>query len=451
MKKIISSENIHAGMHIFLVFILSLVSLNLHAQADVNKLIPLDEMGTSTFEGYTGGLYPNGSNEMPAAFYNDAVEMARLVMPLNDNGKPDSDGKIGVVAIGPSTVSRIGQGLLELIYKTPGIRKEIVFVNGGVGGQDLNRIASPTGKFWKIVYNEVSVAGLTNEQVQVVWFQEDDLLNTTEEFPERADLLVQSFTLAIKDMKKRFPNLKLVYLTGRHTTEYMKPDGTIRHKEPRSYYNGWANKWIIEKQINGDASLNYKGENAEVPLLLWGPYFWTQGPKPRKDGYTFTPDMVLNDGVHPNDAGIRKIAGDLIDFWKNDKVSQLWFLENPDATSLPETENKNISFDILHTEIESLIKDNMQGNLKVVILRDTNVVYNQSYDLNKEVISIPDLQAGTYKYLLKDDGNFVKAGAFKINDDKSVEKIVIESVTEPYEIQENSATNSEETKQKNIV
>lgn len=56
-----------------------------------------------------------------------------------------------------------------------------------------------------------------------------------------------------------------------------------------------------------------------------GTLFWTQGDKPRADGYTWNKQLVSNDGVHPTDAGIQRVSKDLVDFWSIDPVSQLWF------------------------------------------------------------------------------------------------------------------------------
>ena len=73
--------------------------------ADVSQLPPLTELGTGTFKGHQGGLYPNGSNTMPPEFYNDAVPIAASINPLDKHGNADVNDEIGLVALGASTVT----------------------------------------------------------------------------------------------------------------------------------------------------------------------------------------------------------------------------------------------------------------------------------------------------------------------------------------------------------
>ncbi|MBC8046766.1 MAG: SGNH/GDSL hydrolase family protein [Fimbriimonadaceae bacterium] len=405
-------------------------SNSVKAQADVSKLPPLDELGKGTYEGFVGGLYPNGSNEMPAAFYNDAVVMANSVEPLDASGKISEAGKIGLVTIGASTVAMFSEGIEKAIYNTPGLRDKIVFVNGGIGGQDLNKIYDQNAKYWQVVSSRVIEAGLTDEQVQVVWFQEDDLKNQTSAFPDRAEMLADEFTYAIQKMKERYPNLKFVYLTGRHTTDYMPADAKAKHQEPRAYLNGWASKVIIERQINGDAELNYKGTDVKAPMIIWGPYFWTQGNKPRKDGYYFSPDLAAADGVHPTDAGKQKVARDILDFWAKDPVSQLWFLENPDLISAIENiKNEDVQNDIqylkfyiLNQKMEETDLKNITGNIRVLILEDTVVIADKTF-VPADSIAINELKPAMYKYLIKDDGAYTRSGKFMVEDDYTITKL----------------------------
>ena len=100
----------------------------------------------------------------------------------------------------------------------------------------------------------------------------------------------------------------------------MPADAKVKHMEPRAYLNGWGTKFVIERQINGDPELS-KRSGCESVFIAVGPYFWTQGEKPRADGYTFTKDLVNADGVHPNASGEVKVARDILDFWQQDPVS----------------------------------------------------------------------------------------------------------------------------------
>lgn len=461
MKNIFLEENIKIHTMRMVLYALGFTSLfasKAFAQ-DVSSLPPLDELGTGKYQGYTGGLYPDGSNQMPPAFYNDAIEFAKSIQPLDADGKPDADGKIGLVTIGASTVAMFSEGLQSQIYNVAGLNKEIVFVNGGVGGQDLNKIYDQAAKYWVAVEGRVKSAGLTNEQVQIVWFQEDDLRDQSSAFPDRAENLADAFTYAIQKLKVRYPNLKFVYLTARHTTLWMPADAKDKHREPRAYLNGWATKFIIERQINGDAELAYKGDKVKAPMIIWGPYFWTQGDKARKDGYNFSKDLVTGDGIHPNEAGKIKVAKDILDFWKNDAVSQLWFLENPgavtastDVTVVNTTGTENMvsymRLYILGNEIEKIDRSMMTDKIRILLLKDTVVVSNEEYFVT-DSLNIHDLDPGQYTYLIKDQEDFLTASKFFISPTFTVSKGTGENATSI-----STANDSEEsstTKQKNIV
>ena len=395
-----------------------LFPLSVMAQStNVNELPPLDELGTGTFMGEMGGLYPNGSNNMPADFYNDALLMATAVQPLDQTGEPDEKGKIGLVAIGASTVAMFGKALGDLIYDVPGIDPAIVYVNGGIGGQDLNKIRDPLARYWVEVDSRVKMAGLTNEQVQVVWMQEDDLRNQSSAFPDRAEMLANEFVYAAQQLKIRYPNLKLLYFTGRHTTAYMPADAKDKHKEPRAYLNGWATKWLIEAQIEGIPELTYKGEDVKVPLMLWGPYFWTQGEKPREDGYTFTRDMVTADGVHPNAEGEVKVANDIISFWRKDPVSAVWLTNSKEVPLVAEETSAPFQMQLNGKSVVSIATEQLKGNVRVMLLINEEVMYHKQFAPGFTNVELSPLGAGAYTYLIMDAGDFIKKGDFIVGDD----------------------------------
>jgi hypothetical protein len=395
-----------------------LFPLSVMAQsANVDELPPLNELGTGTFMGEMGGLYPNGSNTMPADFYNDALLMATAVQPLDQSGEPDEKGKIGLVAIGASTVAMFGKALGELIYDVPGIDPAIVYVNGGIGGQDLNKIRDPLARYWVEVDSRVKMAGLTNEQVQVVWMQEDDLRNQSSAFPDRAEMLANEFVYAAQQLKIRYPNLKLLYFTGRHTTAYMPADAKDKHKEPRAYLNGWATKWLIEAQIEGIPELTYKGEDAKVPLLLWGPYFWTQGEKPRQDGYTFTQDMVSADGVHPNAEGEVKVANDIIRFWRQDPVSAVWLTNSKEVPLVAEETKSPFQLQLNGQTVASVATEQLEGNVRVMLLIHEEVMYHKQFAPGYTTVELAPLGAGDYTYLIMDGGDYISKGDFTVGTD----------------------------------
>jgi hypothetical protein len=89
-------------------------------------------------------------------------------------------------------------------------------------------------------------------------------------------------------------------------------------------------RWLIQKQIAGDKALNCDPARGEVvaPVLLWGPYLWADGVKPRKsDGLIWSREDLAKDGLHPSKpSGERKVGGLLLKFFKTDPTAKSWFL-----------------------------------------------------------------------------------------------------------------------------
>lgn len=65
---------------------------------------PLTDMGSSTYLGFTGGLYPNG-NIMPAQHHNDGLARANAVQPLDFAGNASPGGKYVLLSIGMSNTT----------------------------------------------------------------------------------------------------------------------------------------------------------------------------------------------------------------------------------------------------------------------------------------------------------------------------------------------------------
>jgi Cu/Ag efflux protein CusF len=73
---------------------------------DTSKLKPLTELGNGEYQGFKGGLYPEGKNERPAVHEAAGVELAKSVRPLDAEGQPSDDGKIvllSTTAVGRSS------------------------------------------------------------------------------------------------------------------------------------------------------------------------------------------------------------------------------------------------------------------------------------------------------------------------------------------------------------
>lgn len=298
--------------------------------------VPLTVLGTDKYQGYVGGLYADGRND-PWGPHADALRrMTARVQPLDRDGKPDSKGKIVVAGIGASVCKQIFAEMESQVGAMANVNPAVVVVNCAVGGQDTNRIADPAGKYWMQVEKALAAKGVTNAQVQVVWHQSDDLRDARADFPGRPQRLKDQLGEQLRLVKKHFPSAQLCYFSGRHTTAYMpERDAKAKHGEPRPYHHGWAVKWLIEDQTAGKADLAFEGAGAVAPLAAWATYFWTAGDAPRPDGYRWTKDNVVTDGVHLSDAGQKRVAGELLTFFGADSFAKTWFLAAPSAAAPP--------------------------------------------------------------------------------------------------------------------
>lgn len=289
-------------------------------------LVPLNVISQGTYQGYIGGLYAEGRNEPWGAYAEALSRVAEQVQPLDREGKPDPQGKIVVAGVGASVCRQIFAELEKQIPTQSGLNPAVVVVNCAAGGQDVNKIADPSQRYWKRAEKALAARGISAPQVQAVWYQSDDLRDQRDDFPGRPQRLKDQFAGQLRLLKQHFPNVRLCYFGARHTTAFM-PDkvSKAKHGEPRPYYNGWAVKWLIEEQAAGRADLRFEGEDAVAPLAAWATYFWTDGDKRRTDGYRWTRDDVVADGVHLSEVGRQRVACELLDFWRNDPFARTWF------------------------------------------------------------------------------------------------------------------------------
>ena len=98
--------------------------------------------------------------------------------------------------------------------------------------------------------------------------------------------------------------------------------------EPYAYESGFAMRWIVQGQMQGDGRLNFDPAHGPVraPLVMWGPYLWAQGDSPRKfDGLTWTRNDVRPDQLHPNGSGVKKTTGLLLNFFETNEGTSRWF------------------------------------------------------------------------------------------------------------------------------
>ena len=157
-------------------------------QQDTSKLVPLNDLGSGTYQGFPGGLYPDGKNRRPAPHEAAGVKLAAQVQPLDADGKPSSDGRIVLLGIGFSNTVQAFHGFMEVAEDDRQINPKLLLVNGAVGGmsasmvQDAGRPATGT-KYWNTVDERLKAAGAARRRCKWSGSRKPIRPRTRETFP----------------------------------------------------------------------------------------------------------------------------------------------------------------------------------------------------------------------------------------------------------------------------
>ena len=296
--------------------------------------IPLPDLGSGTYQGYEGGLYPDGANTRPAQHEAAGLAQANQVKPLDADGTvDDSHGIIGFVSIGMSNATEEwasggDNAFAPVANADPSKDPQITIVDGAQDGKDATAWADPNDEAWTTLGQRLSDAGVSPAQVQVVWMKQAlDYPMAYGAFPAHAQTLQADIETILRTLKSRYPNLQIAYLATR--TRAYTDDPTQLSPEPFAYETGFAVQWAIADQINGNGNLNFDPSKGTVvaPYLSWGPYFWVDGTNPRSDGLTWLCSDLQPDFTQPSSTGIGKVASQLLTFFKTDPTARSWFLK----------------------------------------------------------------------------------------------------------------------------
>ncbi|HUY88252.1 MAG TPA: hypothetical protein VMV10_05935 [Pirellulales bacterium] len=301
---------------------------------------PLTEFtADDRYKGQDGGLYGGGHNEPPPAQRHAAIERSKLIAPVDadgklDTGRPADQGKIGLVSIGMSNTTQEFSAFMPLANADPEKSRHVVLVDGAQGGMDSQAWAEPAKlnrpnarNPWDVLDERLVKAGITAPQVQVVWLKQARIGPARlGEFPKHVETLQKDLATIVQELKRRFPNLHVAYLSSRIYAGYAQ---TQLNPEPYAFESAFAVRWLIRDQMEGKPELNFDAAKGEVkaPLLLWGPYLWGDGQQPRAaDGLVWKPEDFAADGTHPGQSGRHKVAELLLKFFKTDPTAKPWFL-----------------------------------------------------------------------------------------------------------------------------
>jgi hypothetical protein len=285
-------------------------------------LIPLSDKAGADYKGFKLGLYGDGSNAPTAEHLTRAMEAAAKVVPLDENGKPAADGRIVLMSVGMSNTTQEFSRFVQLANGNAAKNPKLVIVDAAQGGKAADSWIEKTQPTWQEAQRRLSAAKATAPQVQVIWIKQALIgPGRLGEFPKHAQLLQADLKKIVMVAKERFPNLKMVYLSSR---TYGGHAVTALNPEPYAYESAFSVQWLIRAQMKAE---DQELADPTTPVLLWGPYLWTDGVKGRPgDSLVWRKEDTRADGTHPSAAGQQKVAELLLNFFKNDQTSKGWFV-----------------------------------------------------------------------------------------------------------------------------
>ena len=126
-------------------------------------LKPLCDMtAEDRYKQQDGGLYGGGKNEPPQKHLQAAMRQARLIRPLDGDGKPSKNGKIVLISVGMSNTTQEFSAFVRLANADAEKSPKVVIVDGAQGGQTANVWANPGARNpWDVLDQRLRQAGVT--------------------------------------------------------------------------------------------------------------------------------------------------------------------------------------------------------------------------------------------------------------------------------------------------
>jgi hypothetical protein len=297
-----------------------------------DALVPFNDLGPAPYAyGYYGGLYEDGSNAIPADHLAAGLRRASLIRPLDANGQPSPKGKVVFLGVGFGETARIADTFIEMAAADRRVdHQSLVLLDAAHEGFDASAWYAPnaTVNFNRIKDQILAPNGVSEKQVQAAWVQ----MMTTETASPLPRQDAQAYRLkgeiatALRNLKARYPNLQVAYLSSRVY-------GGYAGSEPYEYETALSVRWVILGQVTlmrtgflwdtRISDVDY--EKGVVPWVAWGPYLWANGTMPRSDGLTWERDDFESDGASLSEKGARKGATMLFDFLLHEPTAATWF------------------------------------------------------------------------------------------------------------------------------
>jgi hypothetical protein len=214
------------------------------------------------------------------------------------------DGHFAFLSIGHSITLEIARSAEREWLPTLGGRNpEMVMLSGATAGVTADKWADPNHGQWQVVFDRLTHYGATPEQVEVVWMKLA-YIGTGADYNSR---LVSDMEATLANLKARFPNLALVYVSP-HIRRYTF-DVRATSSEPTGYWTGAAVQEFVARH-----------ERDTAPAVTYGPNLWSDDP-----AIWEAADYQV-DCVHLSPAGETKAGRMLIDWYASDPTASSWFL-----------------------------------------------------------------------------------------------------------------------------
>lgn len=307
----------------------------LPCENDTSYLRALIDLQEGYYLGYQGGLYPDGSNEMPYPHFAAGMNISRQVVPLNADGALDiADGKVGFICLGASTAGNAFNHFKSVAEADPAVNPCLRFANCAVGAKGLEIMLDTmvNGWYWDDeVIPDVEAADITRYQVQVIWIMVTSRDDSVLIWPYQPQEVANKYEALMPILLTKFPNLKQVYLSGFNYGGYADPEKEFYEMivEPSSYWNNWSVKFIVERQIEGDPGLKYTSPDRMAPWIGWGPHLWADGTRANavdKLRWVCEADYKPDGGgYHLSNSGKDKVGKLIYNFFKESEVAADWF------------------------------------------------------------------------------------------------------------------------------
>ena len=283
---------------------------------------PLNDLKKNKYRDSVGGLYPGGLNHPYGTYASDLGTASKRIIPIDTFGNASATGYILFLSLGGSTGGHNMMALRDKTIDNPKTNPYLKLLNGnnGTGQGSLNSIAKPDAPYWDHVSQSLTATKSSYRQVQVIYLEtEDSSVNVN--WPDRPLEVKELLESALRNIKIKFPNIKIVYVLGR--TQTFDVTATW-NKEPCPYYFGWSCKWAIQDQMNGTPGTRYKGNKAVAPMLAWGFYQWADTIPRKTDGFYWLPTETA-DGLHANEEGQDTLSNRFQNFLLTDKYAATWY------------------------------------------------------------------------------------------------------------------------------